>query len=69
MKKALLLFGIFSTLLAFQSCTSDSDELAPKKETLINLSVTDTIPPNPPTYSTQSNLENGDLGKDIDKKK
>lgn len=66
MKKALLLFGIFSTLLACQSCTSDTDELAPKKETLIKLNVSDTIPPFPPTYTTQ---DNGDLGKDIDKKK
>ncbi|GEM_PF-5090640 len=66
MKKALLLFGIFSTVLTFQSCTSDSDEFAPKKETHINLSVSDSIPPPPPVYSTQ---DNGDLGKDIDKKK
>lgn len=66
MKKALLLFGIFSTLLALQSCTSDTDELAPKKETLIKLSVSDTVPPLPPAYTTQ---DNGDLGKDIEKKK
>lgn len=66
MKKALLLFGILSTVLTFQSCTSDNDELEPKQEKLINLSVSDSIPPTPPAYSTQ---DNGDLGKDIDKKK
>lgn len=66
MKKALLLFGFFSIALALQSCTSDNDELHSNENELTNTSLSDTIPTPQPNYKT---LDNGDLGKDLDKKK
>ncbi len=66
MKKALLFFGFFSIALSLQSCTSDTDEFAPVGSELLSTSVSDTIPPQ---QSNQTTTDNGDLGKDLDKKK